>query len=149
MVSILVPSSTFPNQHPFFSLLPASSPRRALGAAAMAATAAVVDLRFLCPKSPKWNHLTPPLPPHALDFVNGGRKRRLGGAQRARAHGGAEDRDDVPVPFHEAVTPPSMYIPSRELIKAYGPCCPVVHPAQEKQRKKNNNKLKPRASLVH
>ena len=91
----------------------------------------------------------PPLPPHALGFVNGGRKRRLGGAQRARAHGGAEDRDDVPVPFHEAVTPPSMYIPSRELIKAYGPCCPVVHPAQEKQRKNNNNKLKPRASLVH
>jgi len=24
----------------------------------MAATAAVVDLRFLCPKSPKWNPLT-------------------------------------------------------------------------------------------
>ena len=39
----------------------------------------------------------PPLPPHALGFVNGGRKRRLGGAQRARAHGGAEDRDDVPL----------------------------------------------------
>ena len=77
-----------------------------------------------------------PLSPHALGFRNGGREHRFGGAQRARAHGGAEDRDDVPVPFHEAVTPPSMYIPSRELIKAYGPCCPVVHPAQEKQRKK-------------
>ena len=87
----------------------------------------------------------PPLPPHALGFVNGGRKRRLGGAQRARAHGGAEDRDDVPVPFHEAVTPPSMYIPSRELIKAYGPCCPVAHPAQEKQR----GKKKTTTSLSH
>ena len=51
-------------------------------------------------KSPR-----PPLPPRALGFVNGGRKRRSGGAQRARAHGGAEDRDDVPVPFREAVTP--------------------------------------------
>ena len=96
MVSILVPSSTFPNQHPFFCPPPASSPR------APSCRGYGCRSRRSQPLSPmpgatKVEPPPPPLSSHALGFENRGRKRRPGKAPRARAcgHGDAERRGNA------------------------------------------------------
>ena len=150
MVSILVPSSTLPNQHPFFWPPPASSPR------APSCRGYGCRSRRSQPLSPmpgatKVELPPPPLSSHALGFENRGRKRCPGKAQRARAcgHGDAERRGDA------------LFL-SREQMKArefflgpaphYGPCYPVVHPAQKKKITSPNTSRKTQfldQQLVH
>ena len=89
-VSILVPSSTFPNQHPFFCPPPASSPRapscRGYGCRGRRSQPPPP-----VPIATKVESLHPPLSPRALGFENGGRScRRLEFELSAMADGADE-----------------------------------------------------------
>ena len=90
MVSILVPSSTFPNQHPFFCPPPASSPRapscRGYGCRGRRSQPPPP-----VPIATKVESLHPPLSPRALGSKNGGRScRRLEFELSAMADGADE-----------------------------------------------------------
>ena len=92
-VSILVPSSTFPNQHPFLCPPPASSPRapscRGYGCRSRRSQPPPP-----VPIATKVESLHPPLSPRALGFGIGGRNRRTAKLQRASTSPMADGVDE-------------------------------------------------------